>query len=199
MKRIITAAALLLVAFAAGAQEEGEDHPRFRFGFAAAFSDYQGDSTFNVSDSSLGLELYAQGQINRHFAIEGGYYASGGFETNLSPGVPSNLCTPEDFCDVELSLNGFTLAGVGYLPLGGEEGDIDLYAKLGGYDFDIDMTQRVGNTRVPGSLGHSTGFTAGLGAIIDVGENFGVRVGFDYFDIENADLWTLAMGLEYQF
>jgi hypothetical protein len=35
--------------------------------------------------------------------------------------------------------------------------------------------------------------------MINISDNWGVRTEFDYFDIDNADLWTLAMGLEYRF
>ena len=193
MKRIIIAVALLLVAFAAVAQE---DHPRARFGVAAAFSDYSGDSSFPVDDSALGLQLYGQVQLNSWFGIEGGYYASGDFESNLSPN--STTCAPLEFCDTELSFSGFSLSAVGYLPIG-DDGDIDVYGKLGAYNFTIDITQRIGNSSVPGSLGRATGFTAGAGAMINISDNWGVRTEFDYFDIENADLWTLVMGLEYRF
>jgi opacity protein-like surface antigen len=191
------AAALFLTAFTANAEDE--EHPRFRFGAAAAFSDYNGVAPLDVSDSGLGLMLYAQAQVNSWFGIEGGYYASGGFETDLSPNTPSNECEVQDFCDLELSLSGFSLSAVGYLPIGGDENDIDLYGKLGAYNFDIDVTQTIGNSRVPGSWGHSTGFTLGAGAMINISDNWGVRTEFDYFDIDNADLWTVAMGLEYRF
>jgi opacity protein-like surface antigen len=194
MKRIIMATALLMVAFAAGAQEE---HPRFRFGATASFSDYSGDSSFPVNDSALGLQLFAQAQVNSWFGVEGAYFASGGFETNLAPTTTN--CELQDYCDVELSMNGFSLVGVFYLPIGGDDSEIDLYGKAGAYDFDIDITQTIGATRAKGSLGHSTGFTLGAGALINISENWGVRTEFDYFDIDNADLWTLGMGLEYRF
>jgi opacity protein-like surface antigen len=141
----------------------------------------------------------AWGQISRNFAIELGYFNSGGLETDLSPNTPANQCQVQDFCDTELSLSGFSLSAVGYLPIGGDDSTIDLFGKIGGYDFDIDITQTISNSSVPGSLGHSTGFTVGAGAIFSLGDNFGIRTGVDYFDIENADLWSLSMGLEYHF
>jgi opacity protein-like surface antigen len=199
MKRTIMAAALILVAIAANAQDEDEDHPRFRAGFLANFTDYDGDDTFPVADSALGLQLYAQGQVSSNFAVEVGYFNSGGFETDLSPNTSPGSCQVQDFCDTELSLNGFSISAVGYLPIGGDDNAIDLFGKIGGYDFDIDISQTVSNSTLPGSLGHSTGFTLGIGAVFNLGENFGVRTGADYFDIDNADLWSLSMGLEYHF
>ena len=77
--------------------------------------------------------------------------------------------------------------------------DIDLYGKLGGYNFTVEIEQTIGNSNVPGSLGRSSGLTVGAGALINISDNWGVRTEFDYFDIENADLWTLGMGLEYRF
>jgi opacity protein-like surface antigen len=195
MKRIILAAALILIAFAANA----EDHPKFRAGFLANFSDYDGDSTFPVADSALGLQLYAQGQVSTHFAVEVSYFHSGGYETDLSPNTQPADCQVQDFCDTELSLNGFSISAVGYLPIGGDDNNIDLFGKIGAYDFDIDIYQTVSNSTLAGSLGHSTSFTVGIGAIFNLGENFGVRTGADYYDIENADLWSLTMGLEYHF
>jgi opacity protein-like surface antigen len=198
MKRIIMATALLLATFTVAAQEA--DHARFRIGAAAAFSDYNGDPTFPVSDSALGLQLYAQAQVSSWFGAELGYYASGGFDwAGFDPNIASADCTTTDYCDTELSFNGFSLSAVGYLPIGGEDTDIDLYGKLGAYNFNIDITQTIAGSRVPGSLGRSTGVTLGAGAIINISDNWGVRTEFDYFDIENADLWTLAMGLEYRF
>jgi len=189
------AAALILIAFAANAQ----DHPKFRAGILANFSDYDGDESFPVSDSDVGLQLYAQGQVNSHFAVEIGYYNSGEFDTDLSPNTPSAQCGREDFCSTELSLSGFSLSAVGYLPIGGDDNDIDLFGKIGAYDFDIDITQTISSSSVPGSLGHSTGFAVGVGAIFNFGDNFGIRTGADYFDVDNADLWSLTMGLEYHF
>ena len=134
MKRIILAATLILIAFAANA----EDHPKFRAGILANFSDYDGDATFPVADSSLGLQLYAQGQVSSNFAVEVGYFNSGGFDTVLSTNTSPGSCQVQDFCDTELSLSGFSISAVGYLPIGGDDNNIDLFGKVGGYDFDID-------------------------------------------------------------
>jgi hypothetical protein len=195
MKRIIMAVTLVLIAFAASA----EDHPRFRAGVLANFTDYTGDASFPVADTALGLQLYAQGQVSKNFAIELGYFNSGGLDTNLSPNTPPSQCQVQDFCNTELSLNGFSLSAVGYLPIGGDDSDIDLFAKIGGYDFDVDISQTISGSTVPGSLGHSTGITAGIGAVFTLGKSLGVRAGADYYNISNADLWSLSMGLEYSF
>jgi opacity protein-like surface antigen len=198
MKRMMMAAALFLAVSIASAQDDTDTDARFRVGVAAAFSDYKGDPTLPISDSALGVQLYAQAKLNSWFGVEGGYFSSGEFETNLSPN--STTCNPDEFCDAGVEFKGFSLTAVGYLPIGGDDSDIDFYGKIGAYNFDIEMNQRIGSSTVPGSLGSSSGLTAGAGAVINVGDNIGVRTEFDYYDVENTEhLWTLAMGLEYRF
>jgi OOP family OmpA-OmpF porin len=189
MKRITMAAVLLLVALTANAQDE--DAKNMRIGVAAAFSDYKGDSSFPVDDSGVGLQLYAQYQLNSWFAVEGGYYNSGDFETDLDPnGTDGNA---------QLGFSGFTLSAIGYLPIGSDDSDIDLYAKLGAFDFDIDLALSENGSKIPGSLGHTTGAVVGAGAIINVSDSLGIRAGFDWFDVNNADLWALSMGIDFRF
>ena len=189
MKRITMAAALVLMAFAANAQNAADDENgmQFRLGVAASFSDYKGDSSFPVSDSGVGLQLYGDVQLNKWFGVEVGYYNSGEFESDLDP-------TADDG-NVELKFSGFNLSAVGFIPIG----EIDLFGKLGMFDYDISMNTLVGNTKVPGSLGHATGLAVGAGAIINVGERIGIRTVFDWYDIDNADLWALSMGVDFRF
>jgi len=203
MKRMMMAAAMLLAVSLASAEDNTDTHTRFRVGVAAAFSDYEGDPSLPIDDTALGLQLYAQAQLNSWFGIEGGYFSSGAFETDLAPNSnPVVDCVPSklQFCNTEVEFKGFSLSAVGYLPIGGDDSDIDLYGKIGVYNFDVDMTTQNASSVVPSSLGTSSGITAGAGAVINIGNNMGIRTEFDYYDIENTEhLWTLAMGLEYRF
>jgi len=183
MKRITMAAALILMTFSANAQ----DGTQFSVGVAAAFSDYDGDSSFPVSDSGVGLQLYGGVKLNKWFGIEGGYYNSGTFDTDLDPSA--------DDGSVEIAFSGFNLSAVGYIPIG----DIELLGKVGALDYDIDLNTQVGQTWVNGSLGHATGLLLGAGAIINVSENIGIRTIFEWYDIDNADLWALSLGVDYRF
>jgi opacity protein-like surface antigen len=193
MKRLTIAAALCLAAFAAPAQEEeAADGTRFRIGAAAVFTDYKGDPSFPIEDSGLGVDFYAQAQITRSFGFELGYFNSGGFEQDLAPGTTEGA--------TEIRFGGFDLAALWYLPLfRNSDTDLDLFLKAGLYDFDIDITEVSGNSKVPGSLGHSTGVLVGGGFVLNVSDNIGVRAVFDWYDIKNAELWGLGLGLEYQF
>ncbi len=187
MKRIILAAALMLFACAAYA----EDEPKFVAGIAAAFSDYNGDASYPVSDSGLGMHFYAQARANSWFALEGGYFSSGDFSTDIDPGNNGT---------VDISLSGFNVAAVGFIPIfPNAENDMDFYGKLGLYDFDVDRTVQDGNSQVPGSLGHSTGLYAGAGIVLNIGSNIGIRTEALYYDVDNADLWTLNMGIQIGF
>jgi len=192
MKRLTIAAALCLAAFAAQAQEEAADETRFRVGAAAVFADYTGDPSFPIEDSGLGVDFYAQANLTKSFAVELGYFNSGGFEQDLDPGESEGA--------VEIRFGGFDLAALWYLPLFRDsDTDIDLFLKAGLYDFDIDIETIEGNSKVPGSLGHTTGVLVGAGFVLNVSDNVGVRAVFDWYDINNAELWALGLGLEYQF
>lgn len=192
MKRLTMLVALILVASAAQAQDEGSSGNRFRVGAAAAFADYKGDPSFPIEDSGLGVEFYAQVNLTKSFAAEVGYFNSGGFEQDLDPGETDGL--------TEVRLGGFNVSALWYLPLFQDsDTDLDLFLKAGLYDYDIDITSVVGNSKIPSSLGHSTGVLAGGGFVLNISENIGIRAVFDWYDIDNADLWALGLGAEYQF
>lgn len=187
MKRMIMAAALML--FACTAYADGES--KFVAGVAAAFSDYKGDASFPVDDSGTGLQVFAQVRANSWFALEGGYYNSGKFSRDIDP---------NNNAVVDISLSGFNAAAVGFIPIfPNAENEIQLYGKLGLFDYDIDITEQVGNSREPGSLGHETGLFAGAGIVLLVTDNIGIRTDFNWYDIDNADLWALNLGVQVGF
>lgn len=199
MKRLSMAAVLFLTALAGQAQDESADSGAgFRVGAAAAFSDYSGDPSFPIEDSGLGVQIYAQAQLNKWFAAEVGYYNSGGFKSDIVN--PLTRPSTGELEPVELRLSGFNISAIGYLPLfQNSETDIDLFLKVGLYDYDIDITQTVSNSNLKTSLGHSTGFLVGGGAVLNVSESIGIRASVDWYDIDNADLWALGLGAEFQF
>ena len=187
MKRMITTVALLLLVGVAMA----EDEPKFFVGTAATFSDYKGDPSYPIDDSGLGIQIYAQARANSWFAIEGGYFSTGEFTRDIDPGNNGT---------VDISLTGFNIAAVGFLPIFPDaENDLDLFGKLGLYDFDIDQTEQDGNSPNPSSLGHSTGLYAGVGIVLNISSNIGIRTEALYYDVDNADLWALNMGVQIGF
>ena len=66
MKRLAIAAVLCLAAFATSATENGQ----WRATVAAAFSDFEGDSSFPVDDSTIGLQIMGQYQFNSWLGAE---------------------------------------------------------------------------------------------------------------------------------
>jgi len=40
---------------------------------------------------------------------------------------------------------------------------------------------------------------AGFGANVDVADRFGLRVDFDWFDVDVGDVWSINMGFEFFF
>lgn len=187
MKRMITAALLMLVATAVYA--EGET--KFVAGAAAAFTDYSGDASHPVEDSGLGVQLYAQVRVNSWFALEGGYFSSGEFTTDIDPGNDGL---------VDISMSGFNASAVGFIPIFEDsETDIDFYGKFGFFDYDINQTVQNGPSRVPGSLGHETGLLVGAGIVLNITDNIGIRTDANYFDISHADMWSLNMGVQIGF
>lgn len=187
MKRMAIAAACFLATLSA--QAEGQ----WRVGAHAAFSDFEGDESFPVDDSTVGFKLTGQYKFNKWLGAEGAYYNSADFEEDLDPGSPGG--------DVEISFKGFSISGIGYIPLPGNNDNIDLFGKVGYYDFDVDLTGALPGVTggITTSLGHDDGLTVGGGTAVRISEKFGIRAEFDWYDIENSDMWAVAMGLEYRF
>jgi opacity protein-like surface antigen len=189
MKRLAMAAACTLVAFSAFGQEDvnadRDLQGQWRLAASAAFSDYDGETT-GVDDSTVGFKLSAQYQFNELFGVEGAYLNTSDFE---SPQVAGGTSSGTN----EVVFRGFSIAGVGYLPLAGD--DFDVYGLLGYFDFDTDLSI----DSVVASSGHTDGLFVGAGATIRISEQMGVKAEIDWYDVDNADLWAAILGLEYRF
>lgn len=186
MKRLAIAAVLCLAAFAASATEEGQ----WRATVAAAFSDFEGDSSFPVDDSTIGLQIMAQYQFNSWLGAEAGYHNTGTFETDIG-GSGS---------DTEVSFSGLSFSAIGYIPLPSATNEnIDLYARLGYFDFDVDLTSPDLTGGTQASIGHDTGLVAGLGGTVKISEDFSIKTEYAFYDVDDSDLWTVTLGMEYRF
>jgi opacity protein-like surface antigen len=192
MKRLAMAAALCMLAFSAHAQEsviaEGDElvtEGQWRVAASAAFSDYKGDTT-GIDDSTVGFKLSGQRQFNDWFGVEGAYMNTSDFSS------PQNVVNNPGG-DRDVAFRGFSFAGVGYIPLGGD--DFDIYGLLGYFDFDTDLVQN----GVVDSSGHTDGMMVGAGVTLGISDNFGIKAEFDWYDVDEADLWSMLLGLEYRF
>jgi len=110
-------------------------------------------------------------------AVEAGYLDLGG------PGIDV-LGT-----EVTLESTGINLWGIAAV----ETGPIDLFAKLGYVSWDVEFSALGSSTSEDGSdLGYGLGLSFGLGPIKVRGE-------YEVYDIEDADVSMLSLGLTYQF
>lgn len=90
---------------------------------------------------------------------------------------------------VELEPTGINLWGIA----GIEAGPVDLFAKLGYISWDIEATVQGQNLSDDGSdLGYGLGLSFGLGSL-------SVRGEYEVYDVEDADVSMLSVGVVYQF
>lgn len=181
MKRVIPAALLAMVAVPAlGA----DDKTAWEIGADAVFATYEWDDSA-VEDSSTGGKIFGGYRFNRWLAVEGAYFNFGDFEADLDPGNPGG--------DNNLELDGFSLAGKLYVPLPLE--NLEPFVKAGWYDFD---QQRVVDNAVADANSPS-GLMAGGGVDLEVTDQLKFRLEGDWFEIDDANLWSLNLGVAYLF
>ena len=166
-------AGLLLTAFAHA--EEG-----FYVGAGVGLTQIEDDEAgLSFDDSAIGWRVLAGYQFTDHFAIEGGYFDSGEAEDSILG------------FDVDIELTGFTVFGVGIIPLNDAW---ELFGKAGYYDGEAEASV----------LGVSvdddeSGLVLGVGARYNFGNNVAVRGDFDWFDTEADRIWSVGIGIEYTF
>ena len=91
--------------------------------------------------------------------------------------------------EVELEPTGINLWGIA----GIEAGPVDLFAKLGYISWDLEASVQGGSVSTDGSdLGYGVGLSFGLGSI-------SVRGEYEVYDVEDADVSMLSLGVVYQF
>ncbi len=180
MKRVL-ALALLLALSTVYADDEVSG---WRVGAGVAFSDLSSDDNV-FDDADAGVSLSVAYRINEWVGLEGAYLNTSDFDANL----PNNNVPSE----ASVSYSGFSGAVLGYLPI--PEDEIDVYLKLGLFDFDGDLSTNAGVN----DSGHADGALVGAGGILHVSDNFGVKAEYNWYDIDDADLWSVILGLEYMF
>lgn len=181
MKRF---AIMALALFALSAHAQDEQKSGWRVGLGAAFTEFSTEDS-NFDDSQTGFNLSAGYRFNNWLGLEGGYLNTSDFEARFPAGSSPSSAS--------IAYQGFYAAGIGYIPLPGDE--IDLYLKAGFFDFNSQLTIDGGVS----SSARTDGALVGGGAILHISDNFGIKAEFDYFDIDEADLWTVILGLEYMF
>ena len=91
--------------------------------------------------------------------------------------------------EVELEPTGINLWGIA----GIEAGPVDLFAKVGYISWDIEASVQGQSVSDDGSdLGYGLGLSFGLGSL-------SVRGEYEVYDVDDADVSMLSLGLVYQF
>ncbi|MDH3511189.1 MAG: porin family protein [Gammaproteobacteria bacterium] len=182
MKRTAIAAIFFLIACVANADNESAG---WRIGGALAYADFE-RSDGSIDDTSVGFKMFAQYRFNSWLGAEGAYYNSSDFSDDLTPQATGG--------EAKTSYKGFSINGIGYIPLPGDR--IDLFLKAGYVDFTNVKLQVDGvdvNTRT------EDGLTLGFGASVLATDVIGIRAEFDWYDTNAADLWSFNLGAEYRF
>lgn len=187
MKRCLTAIILGLAATSALAESDlfpVDDKTGWNAGIAATFAEYS-FNTGQLDDSAAGFKVFGGYRFNKWFGLEGSYYDFGDFNDDLDPPNPGGGIT--------IQMDGLTGSALVYAPL--ETTEFDVYGKVGYYSFDqqllLDDTGSESNS--------PSGMLLGAGARFYVSEQLAVRAEGEWFDIDNGDLWTLNVGIEYLF
>jgi outer membrane protein OmpA-like peptidoglycan-associated protein len=181
MKRFLTA---VLIGLAATSATAAEDDTFWNVGAAASFSQYSFDDD-TLDDNSVGLQLFVGYRFNKWFGLEGAYHNTGTFSDDIDPPNPGG--------DVDVSLDGISGSALVFAPTLAE--GVDLYGKVGYYAFDQDLVidDAVSQNNSP------DGLLLGAGARLMVSEQFAVRAEYEWYDIDDGDLWALNLGFEYLF
>ncbi len=182
MKRTAIAAILFLTAGIATAQS---DAAGWRIGAALAYGEFERTDGL-IDDSSVGFKLFAQYRFNSWIGAEGAYYNSSDFSGDTTPGAVGG--------EADTSYKGWSLSGVGYIPLPGDR--LDLFLKAGYVDF-TNIKLKIDGVEL--NSRSEDGLTLGLGASILATDVIGIRAEFDWYDTNGADLWTFNLGAEYRF
>jgi len=182
MKQIAMAAMLLLIACGANADDEAAE---WRFGGTIAYSDYDRNDGF-VNDTGTGFKIFQQYRFNSWIGVEGAFYDSPEFKGDFTPNVAGG--------ESETTFQGFTLAGIAYLPSPADT--IDFFLK-GGYYYFFNTELKVDGIKTDSYT--EDGLTLGAGTAFQVTDNVGLRVELDWYDVSGADLWTVGIGAEYRF
>jgi opacity protein-like surface antigen len=183
-KPALSAAIMALAAAASAPVLADAAAPGWSVGGGAVFSEYKFDNG-TVDDSAVGVQLGGMYRFNSAFALAGDYYRSGNFEEDSDPAAPGG--------NVEIDFNGWSLTGVAFLPMAGQ--DLELFGKAGFYRFDQNLTIDDGASEAR----RADGLTVGVGALIAVADNVSVRLAGDWFNVQSSDLWSVSLGAVYRF
>lgn len=155
-------------------------------GGQALYADYDEDSSgISFSDNAVGIKLYGgyrfggNNSILDHFAIEASWQDYDDLEDDILG------------LDVEVGIDGYTVDALGYIPI---NDTTEFFGKVGYFDFDGDVD--VEGIDLGSEDEDGINFGAGVAFHFD---NISVRSEFTWFDVDDADFWTIGLGAQFSF
>ena len=180
--RMTMLAICLVIAFIAADAGAQDAVPGWQIGGSVVTTQLDRDDGL-IDNNGFGFKAHLQYRFNSWFGLEGAYYNSGDITTDAIP--------PGE--EVKLAYEGGLAQAIIYMPSLMDE--LDLFVK-GGY-FNFDVSSSIGN--VSSGTGGDSGAVVGAGLSLKMTESMNFRTEFDVYDAQNANLWSLNLGLEYHF
>lgn len=173
-------------------EDEGQS-PKWYLGAGLTYTDISAGSFGGLSngndstDSDTGMLVTAGYAFGRNFAVEIGYLDGGAPRFESSRGL---LCNDPDPCrvEVEQDTEALTIAAVGILPLGSVW---EFYGKAGVAAWearaDQTLTSPSGDVSIRGRADlDGTHLLLGLGVGAALGPRVRLRLGYEFFDTDDA-------------
>jgi len=183
MKRTTMVAICLALAFiASNASAQDDTKAGWQIGASVVTGLLKRDDDL-IDNNAFGFRIFTQYRFNKWFGIEGSYYNSDDFSKDaIKPGEP-----------LDVLYRGPQIEGILYIPSPMEE--LDIFVKGGYFDFSVSSTIGGDNS----SSGSDTGAVFGAGVALKITERMSFRTALDWYDVTDAELWTVDLGLEYHF
>jgi OOP family OmpA-OmpF porin len=139
---------------------------------------------FSVDTDSTAFRVTAGWRFNDYFAVEAGYNNFGNFEQTVDvDGVPT---------EVSLKADGFTLGGLGYVPLSDR---FSLFGRAGAYFWDGDA--EINN--VTAATPEDANFYFGAGVRFALSDKLSATLDGSRYDLDGASSTVLSVGLDIRF
>ena len=139
-----------------------------------------------INDAGIGFRLFGQYRFNPWFAAEAAYF-------NAGKATSSATSAPPPAKEARQSYRGFMIDGVMYVPTPLE--GLELLFRGGYFDFRTELML----DGYPVHTANDNGATAGAGVSIRVSDKLKLRTVYDWYDVRRAKLWSLGVGLDFQF